>query len=93
MATKKTTTADAEVITEVVEEAVVEETTEDVAETKYRYSAFRKNCKKLFGISLSTFDGATNKLDKDGEYTKSEMTTTIDTWKKGVTKHGRRDIH
>ncbi len=47
---------------------------------KYKISQLRANCRVLFGISTSTFDGATYGLT--GTYTIKEMQAHIDTWKK-----------
>lgn len=51
------------------------------AEPKFPYAVLAANCVKLFGVTSSTFTGAT--IGKEnGEYTKSEMKSIIDAWMK-----------
>lgn len=45
---------------------------------KFPIPVFRKNCITLFGVTTSTFDGAT--FGKDGEYTVEEMSSIIKSW-------------
>ena len=47
---------------------------------KYQLSRLRDNAVKIFGVSTSTFAGATAKLS-DGEYTIEEIKNTIKVWK------------
>lgn len=47
---------------------------------KYQLSRLRDNAVKIFGVSTSTFAGATAKLP-DGEYTIEEIKNTIKVWK------------
>lgn len=47
---------------------------------KYQISRLRDNAVKIFGVSTSTFAGATAKLP-DGEYTIEEIKNTIKVWK------------
>lgn len=51
---------------------------------KFPVAKLRANCRKLFGVSSSTFDGATYGMT--GEYTVEEMRSHIKEWggKKGV---------
>ncbi|MGN0621137.1 MAG: hypothetical protein ACI4I9_04645 [Porcipelethomonas sp.] len=49
-----------------------------VKETKFPVSRLREKCLELFGVTVSTFDGAAHGLD--GEYTVSEMRTAISAW-------------
>lgn len=59
-----------------------EETRKDVQAIpvpKFSVEQLRENCKKLFGVTTSTFDGATYNLK--GKYTVSEMKTIIEKWK------------
>lgn len=42
----------------------------------------RAHSRELFGVSTSTFDGATSGLDISAEYTKERIKTTIETWGK-----------
>lgn len=51
---------------------------------KFTIEKLRENCQKLFGISLSTFDGAASGL-KD-EYTVMEMKEIISKWLKKEAK-------
>lgn len=48
------------------------------ATPKFTIEKLRENCYAVFGISKSTFDGATYGLD--GEYTVEEMKTAIEKW-------------
>ena len=45
---------------------------------KFAIEKLRENCLKLFGVTSSTFDGATYGLK--GEYTVKEIATTIEKW-------------
>lgn len=64
--------------------------TKEVAETetvmqaktpkKYSVEQLQGNCRKLFGVSTSTFVGATHKMT--GKYTVEEMKAHIEAWKK-----------
>jgi hypothetical protein len=47
---------------------------------KYTLERLRLNCRSLFGISTSTFDGATYGMT--GKYTVEEMRAHIESWKK-----------
>lgn len=47
-------------------------------ERKITLDKHRRSCVELYGISPSTFDGATVGLS--GEYTKEEMRAIIDKW-------------
>ena len=46
---------------------------------KFTIEQLRENCKKLFDVTASTFDGATYNLK--GKYTVSKMKAIIDRWK------------
>lgn len=50
------------------------------AAQKYKIPQLRAYCRALFGISTSTFDGATYGLTET--YTIEEMKTHINNWKK-----------
>lgn len=56
------------------------ETTVEKAEKqpKFTIEKLRENCYAVFGITKSTFDGATFGLD--GEYTVEGMKTAIEKW-------------
>lgn len=47
---------------------------------KFTVEKLRKDCSKLFGVSTSTYDGATYGLD--GEYSVKEMKDIINKWLK-----------
>ncbi len=49
-------------------------------EQKFTLEKLKQNCRKLFGVSESTFFGATYNMT--GKYTISEMKTHIEAWKK-----------
>ena len=66
MATKKTKSS----------QPVVE--TAEKKERKVPLDNLRRSCVKLFGVSFSTFDGATVGLS--GKYTVDEMRDIIDKW-------------
>ncbi len=51
--------------------------------SKFTIDKLRENCRQLFGVSTSTFAGATHGLT--GTFTVEEMKAHIDEWgKKGV---------
>ena len=56
--------------------------TEETAATepKFTIERLRANCLTLFGVTTSTFDGATYGLS--GEFTVEEIEKTIEKWKK-----------
>ena len=55
----------------------------DTIQKKYTIEKLGQNCRKLFGVSQSTFAGATYGLK--GTYTVAEMRELINNWsKKGV---------
>ncbi len=57
--------------------------TKEAAVRKFSIEKLRENCRQLFGVSTSTFDGVTYRLT--GKYTIDEMKARIDAWeKKGV---------
>lgn len=51
---------------------------EPTAERKIPIEKLRRSCVKLFGVTPSTFDGATVGLD--GKFTVTEMQAHIDKW-------------
>lgn len=53
-------------------------------ETKYKIKILRENCLKLFGVTKSTFDGATYGLT--GEYSVSKIKSIIEKWFKKEAK-------
>ncbi len=63
---------------------VTPESTEDNVK-RFPLSSFRKNCIKTFGITTSTFDGATFRLEEK-EYSLDEMKSIIEKWKKQEVK-------
>lgn len=50
------------------------------AEKKFAVDKLRENCRQLFGVSTSTFDGATYGMT--GKYTVEELKAHIEAWKK-----------
>ncbi|WP_206458704.1 hypothetical protein [Anaerovorax sp. IOR16] len=52
----------------------------------FSYESLRKCSRKLFGVSESTFDGATTALDKNGKYATNYVKNIIEKWLKGVCK-------
>jgi len=60
------------------EEVKPQAATADPPQTKYSIEKLRENCLKLFGISQSTFDGASYGLT--GKYTVAEMKSVITKW-------------
>lgn len=52
--------------------------TEDEKAVKFPIPVLRKNCVNLFGITTSTFDGAT--FGKTGKYSVKEMQSIIQSW-------------
>lgn len=48
-------------------------------EEKFPLEELQKNCIELFGVTSSTFAGATHVLG-DGEYTIAEVKKQINTW-------------
>ena len=50
----------------------------EAAEVKFSIEALRKNCLSLFGVTSSTFDGATCELN--GDFTVEEMQNIIAEW-------------
>lgn len=55
-------------------------------ERTFKLSSLQKYCRKLFGVSTTTFVGATNSLDKGGLYTVEEIKSTIEKWCKKEVK-------
>lgn len=54
------------------------------AAPKYTLEKLRANCRALFNVSTSTFDGATHGLT--GKFTVEEMRTHIEAWKRKEVK-------
>ncbi|MBE6845035.1 MAG: hypothetical protein E7508_04880 [Ruminococcus sp.] len=52
---------------------------QSVPAPKFSIEQLRENCKKLFGVTTSTFNGATYNLK--GKYNVSEMKAIIEKWK------------
>ncbi len=55
-----------------------EETTAGVR--VFSLAALRKECRRLFDISASTFDGATCELDPAKEYSVDDIKKAIEKW-------------
>jgi len=65
------------------EPAPTENNTPEVAKTntpEYSVERLAKDCYELFGVTASTFAGATCKLGNDKNYTVEEMKVTIKKW-------------
>ena len=63
-------------------------TTADTA-PKFTIGRLRENCLTLFGVTSSTFDGATYGLD--GTYTVDETKKAINKWQNTPTKSGKKE--
>ena len=64
------------------------ETNETVSTApKFTIEKLRSNCLALFGVTSSTFDGATHGLD--GEFTVEEIKNTIEKWKNTTLKEAK----
>ena len=57
---------------------------------KHSLGVLRKNCLALFGVTVSTFDGATHGLD--GEYTVEEIKEKINKWGKTPIKSTKKEV-
>lgn len=66
-------------------EKAVAATVTKKAETKFPLATLKQDCVKVYGISSSTFAGATMDLP-DGEYTIEEVRTVINKWLKKEVK-------
>ena len=66
-------------------EKTVEATVTKKAETKFPLATLKQDCIKLYGITSSTFAGATMSLP-DGEYTIEEVRIVINKWLKKEVK-------
>jgi len=62
------------------DETLVAEQAVSAAEPKYTLEKLKEHSVKLFGVSESTFIGATTRLT-DKEYSVSEIRNTIEKWK------------
>ncbi len=58
---------------------VKEEVREDSTEQKFPLSTLRNNSVALFGVTSSSFDGATKNIESK-EYSKTEMARIIKDW-------------
>lgn len=50
------------------------------ASVKYPLTRLRRDCRKLFGVSTSTFDGATAGRKSGEEFTVTEMGEIVKKW-------------
>ena len=64
------------------ETASTHEATAAGKEPSFSLERLAKDCRELFGVSASTFVGATCKIAADKKYTKAEMQKIIDDWGK-----------
>lgn len=51
------------------------------APVKYPLARLRRDCRKLYGVSTSTFDGAAVGYKPEDEFTVAEMGDIIKVWK------------
>lgn len=51
------------------------------APVKYPLTRLRRDCRKLYGVSTSTFDGAAVGYKPEDEFTVAEMGDIIKVWK------------
>ena len=51
------------------------------APVKYPLTRLRRDCRKLYGVSTSTFDGATVDYKPDEKFTVAEMGDIIKVWR------------
>lgn len=58
---------------------------EEAEAPKYRLDKLRENAVTIFGVSRSTFDGATYQL-KDGDYSIPEIKDIISEWERKEAK-------
>lgn len=62
-----------------------EEPMKSSGERKFPYEVLKKNCMKLFGVTSSTFVGATADMEKE-EYGIEEMRSIVGKWLKKEVK-------
>ena len=60
------------------------------AERKIPIDKLRRSCVKLFGVTPSTFDGATVGIPEGSRYTVEEMQAHIDKWLNTPVSLGQR---
>lgn len=60
------------------------------AERKIPIEKLRRSCDRLFGVTPSTFDGATVGLPAGSKYTVEEMQAHIDKWLNTPVSLGKR---
>lgn len=70
------------------ESAVATPTTTPV---KYPLSRLRRDCRKLYGVSTSTFDGATVGRKSDEEFTVAEMGEIVKSWKNAPIRPAKKE--
>lgn len=62
------------------------------ATVKYPLARLRRDCRKLYGISTSTFDGAAAGRKPTDEFTAAEMGQIIKDWQSTPIRHiGKED--
>lgn len=59
-------------------------------ERKIPIEKLRRSCVKLFGVTPSTFDGATGGIPEGSKYTVEEMQARIDKWLNTPVSLGQR---
>jgi len=68
--------------TEAQETVVIEPVNAEPAKPAFPFSVLRNKCFQLFGVTSSTFDGATSGLSQLRQYTIGEVAETINNWLK-----------
>lgn len=63
---------------------------EEVQGRKIPIEKLRRSCVKLFGVTPSTFDGATGGIPEGSKYTVEEMQARIDKWLNTPVSLGQR---
>ncbi len=61
------------------------------APAKYPLARLRRDCRQLYGISTSTFDGASLGRKPTDEFTVAEMGRIIKDWKDTPIKRARKE--
>lgn len=80
MAKKVKTDAETKTGAETAPRKAESKAVEKTAPRKFEFSKLRENCRALFGVSASTFAGAT--VGMKGRYSVEKMKAHIEDWKK-----------
>lgn len=73
-------------------EAVADNTekTAPSSKPKFTLERLRQDCLKIFGVTTSTFDGAT--CGKSGKFTLDEMKKIIEDWQNAPVKFNKKGV-